>query len=273
MPDARLWPKALDYYSALIGRNKALTQGPGGNTSLKSGDLIWVKASGLNLADAEAIPIFCQINKANPTVSLSDSNLRPSIEAYLHALIPYSVVYHVHSVGSISLAIRRKLTERQLLMLDASKLGYVGYWKPGEQLGTQIKRLIEENPGLQGALLKNHGIVLWGEELKILYETLLSIEREICKALEIDTSTDISHEDFEKLKGVGFLTPDHAVFSSLISSKDLQPRNMWIKDLVWCLALAVKSIRKGEEVESLNPKDVEELVNWDLEEERKRIQK
>ena len=273
MPEARLWPKALDYYSALIGKNKALTQGPGGNTSLKLGGLIWVKASGLNLADAEAIPIFCQIDKANPMVSLSDSNLRPSIEAYLHALIPYPVVYHVHSVGSISLAIRRKLTERQLLMLDASKLGYVGYWKPGEQLGTQIKRLIEENPGLQGALLKNHGIVLWGEELKILYETLLSIESEICEALEIDTSTDISHEDFETLKEVGFLTPDHAVFSSLISSKDLQPRNMWIKDLVWCLALAVKSIRKGEEVESLNPKDVEELVNWDLEEERQRIQK
>jgi hypothetical protein len=48
---------------------------------------------------------------------------------------------------------------------------------------------------------------------------------------------------------------------------------MWIEDLVWCLSLAIKSIRKGEDVESLNPRDVEELVNWDLEEERQRIQK
>jgi len=268
-----LWPKELDYYSALIGRNRALTQGPGGNTSFKSEDLIWVKASGFNLADAEAIPIFCAISKANPAVSLTDSNMRPSIESYLHAYIPHPVVIHVHSVGSISLAIRKKLTEQQAEIIERNKFGYVEYLKPGENLGIQIGQLIQQNQQLQGALLKNHGIVVWGEEFQITYEALLNIEEEICKELGIDTSTTVSHEDIDFLNRFAFLTPDHAVFSSLIGSENLQPRNLWIKDVVWCLVLALKSIREGEDVESLNEKDVEELLNWDLEKHRQRIQK
>lgn len=273
MRQVRLWPEELDYYSALIGRNRALTQGPGGNTSFKSGDLIWVKASGFSLADAETIPIFCPINKTNPTVSLADSKMRPSIESYLHAYVPHPVVIHVHSVGSISLAIRKRLTKRQVTIMERNRLGYVGYLKPGENLGKKIGQLIQQDRQLQGALLKNHGIVVWGEEFKTAYEALLIIEEQICKELEVDVSTSVSREDINCLSKFGFLTPDHAVFSSLIGSKDLQPRNLWIEDVVWCLALALKTIREDEDVESLSKEDVEDLLNWDLERERQRIQR
>ncbi|MBK7285418.1 MAG: hypothetical protein IPI83_14890 [Sphingomonadales bacterium] len=38
--------------SARIGADPMLIQGPGGNTSFKSGDELWVKASGAWLAEA-----------------------------------------------------------------------------------------------------------------------------------------------------------------------------------------------------------------------------
>jgi len=38
--------------SARLGQDPLQVQGPGGNTSVKSGDVMWIKASGTELADA-----------------------------------------------------------------------------------------------------------------------------------------------------------------------------------------------------------------------------
>ena len=270
---SRPWPKELDTYSALIGRNRALTQGPGGNTSLKSGEFIWVKSSGFNLSDAEVRPIFCAINKEEPTKSLFDSNLQPSIESYLHAYVPHPAVIHVHSVGSIALAIRRNLKNEHFEMLDHCNLGYVEYVKPGKELGVQIHKLIGEKPQIQGAILKNHGIVLWGGQIKNVYKSLLKIEDRICRKLGVEINKVFSHEMRDLLRDTGFLTPDHAVFSTLIYSENCSLESSWIEDLIWCLALAIGSIRADEEIQILHPREVDELLNWDLEKERQRLQK
>ena len=57
-------PKILDELramSARVGRNILLVQGAGGNSSLKDDDVLWVKASGTWLADAEAKDIFVPV--------------------------------------------------------------------------------------------------------------------------------------------------------------------------------------------------------------------
>ncbi|MFM7623944.1 MAG: class II aldolase/adducin family protein, partial [Actinomycetota bacterium] len=183
MNATREWPKDLDFYSSLIGKNRSLTQGPGGNTSFKSSGRVWVKASGLNLADADTKPIFCCVERTNPSISLFNSNLRPSIEAYLHAFIPHSVVFHVHSIGSIALGIRGKLKPEHHKLLEEHQIGILPYIKPGESLATRVLSLIEVEPDLRGVLLQNHGLVVWGEDFSSLYDELVLVERSIQELL------------------------------------------------------------------------------------------
>jgi rhamnose utilization protein RhaD (predicted bifunctional aldolase and dehydrogenase) len=102
--------------SARVGKNILLTQAAGGNSSIKQGDVLWVKASGAWLADAETKEIFLPISLSGARAALADGNermplapghaarqLRASIETSLHALMPHPVVLHVHSVIGIDL--------------------------------------------------------------------------------------------------------------------------------------------------------------------------
>ncbi len=53
--------KELRRMSARVGKNILLVQGAGGNSSVKHGDVLWVKASGTWLADAEDKDIFVPV--------------------------------------------------------------------------------------------------------------------------------------------------------------------------------------------------------------------
>src|SRR5215475_11512652 len=91
----------LRHMSARVGRNILLVQGAGGNSSIKDGDVLWVKASGTWLADAEAKDIFVPVSLGAAHAALmqgdekvplapgANSTLRASIETSLHALMPH----------------------------------------------------------------------------------------------------------------------------------------------------------------------------------------
>ena len=97
---------ALRSLSASIGSNPHLTQAAGGNTSLKSGDTLWIKASGTWLKDAVTDDIMMPVAMApllraveqrdsaaeQPQTfaieALNPRKLRPSIETSVHALMP-----------------------------------------------------------------------------------------------------------------------------------------------------------------------------------------
>ena len=112
----------LARYSAELGRDPEQVQAAGGNTSLKERGILWVKASGMWLADALARDVFVPValdpvleavaaDAADPVTGavVAERNahgLRPSIETTLHALLPHRVVVHTHSVRTIALAIR-----------------------------------------------------------------------------------------------------------------------------------------------------------------------
>ena len=59
-------PGAMEFLqlSAKIGQDRALVQGPGGNTSIKEDDVLWVKASGTELANALTAEIFVPVRLA-----------------------------------------------------------------------------------------------------------------------------------------------------------------------------------------------------------------
>src|ERR1700750_1059135 len=90
-----------------------------------NGDVLWVKASGTWLADAQIKDIFVPVSLGAARAALvhgdekvplapdANTTLRASIETSLHALMPHPVVLHVHSVNTIAWAVRSD--ERQEL--------------------------------------------------------------------------------------------------------------------------------------------------------------
>ena len=112
-------PSSLINVSSLIGSNHLLSQGAGGNTSIKKKRSMWIKASGKWLSNAKKEDIFVNLNltqlnknlsenKKNPTDNtVLNSNLKPSIETSLHALMPHTVVLHCHAIDVLALLIQK----------------------------------------------------------------------------------------------------------------------------------------------------------------------
>src|SRR5450830_1321794 len=105
-------------YCARIGNDPLLVQGAGGNFSWKDDGLLWVKASGTWLAQAMENDIFVpvdlthlrlEIGRGNFSVTpnvIGPSNLKPSIETLLHALMPHKVVAHLHAIEILAYLVR-----------------------------------------------------------------------------------------------------------------------------------------------------------------------
>ncbi len=179
---------ALRSVSARIGADPLLTQGAGGNTSLKVGDTLWIKASGTWLAHALErdimVPVrfgplleaVAAVDRAAEqahrfTIAGHDtSGLRPSIETTVHALMPQRVVLHVHCVDTIAFAVRSDCIEQVSPRLEGLNWAYVPYARPGLPLSLAIAEHRAQRP--QVLILGNHGLVVAGETVEEA-ETLL----------------------------------------------------------------------------------------------------
>lgn len=161
--------------SARLGQDPLRVQGPGGNTSVKQGDLMWIKASGTELANAQTDPIFVAVDRnaakaeafgqgdgsCKDTVIDPANTLRPSIETTFHAALDWPVVAHTHSIATLVHAISpegRTIAAQKLAGLPAV---FVPYAKPGLPLTREILSRI--NPATQIVALENHGLICCGE--------------------------------------------------------------------------------------------------------------
>ena len=109
----------LKKLSAKLGNDLSLIQASGGNTSIKLDGKLWVKASGKKLKNALNEDIFVSldlikirnelaINNSKKELNFKNicgSSLRASIETSLHAIMPYKVVLHTHSVDTIAITL------------------------------------------------------------------------------------------------------------------------------------------------------------------------
>lgn len=154
----------LREYSARWGANALLVQGAGGNTSLKSGDRLLVKASGFRLADALRKAIFVDVDLeaargvADGKPLESAGELRPSIEASLHATMPHRVVAHLHMVDAIAVAVRRDAQVVLAHKLEGLRWVLVPYLKPGVDLARSLRSILQAQ-SVDIVVLGNHGIV------------------------------------------------------------------------------------------------------------------
>ena len=147
----------LRLMSSRIGRNPALVQGSGGNTSIKDGNVLWVKASGTWLADAVEQDIMVPIDlraTQRMTETRNDNflnarlhgTLRPSIETSLHCQLNHKIVVHVHSVNAIASNVQEGAKKQLLNQLKGINWRYIPYAKPGVSLTAEVIRVLTEEP-------------------------------------------------------------------------------------------------------------------------------
>ncbi len=189
-------------FSARIGKDPLMIQGPGGNTSIKDDAVMWIKASGMELADAQTDDIFvavdlnaaraeahgagdgtCKATVIDPAISL-----RPSIETTFHAALNWPVVAHSHSVATIvhvtSIEGRKGAADK---LADMSPV-FVPYEKPGVPLTGAILERIDDRTRV--ILLENHGLICCGETVADTEAIMLSVEERLTLgAADIDVST------------------------------------------------------------------------------------
>jgi len=187
---------AFRVYSAKIGTNAELVQGAGGNTSWKDedNDCLWVKASGMQLADAVEKDIFVPLSLARikaliqaeetdfSKAVLSSTLLRPSIETPLHALLSYKIVIHVHAVDVIAWAVLKNAPAILSSVLEGLNWAWIPYVQPGLPLSRAIIQYCLKESEANILILGNHGLVIGADSIEavdnLLKAVLLRLKRE-----------------------------------------------------------------------------------------------
>ncbi len=179
------------YTSRLLGENSSLVLHGGGNTSVKIDDILYVKGSGWDLATIEEegfSPVkTIELIKLLNYERLSDSEMvklqrealidknapNPSVEAILHALIPYKFVDHTHADAMVTIS-NSNYGEEIISKIYRDYL-IVPYVMPGFLLAKMVYNMSEwvDWEAIQGIILLNHGIFTFANSAKESYENMI----------------------------------------------------------------------------------------------------
>ncbi len=179
------------YTSRLLGKNSNLVLHGGGNTSVKIDDILYVKGSGWDLASIEKegfSPVkTIKLIELLDYERLSDSEMvrlqrealidknapNPSIEAILHALIPYKFVDHTHADAMVTIS-NSNYGEEIISEIYRDYL-IVPYVMPGFLLAKTVYSMSEEIDweSIKGIILLNHGIFTFANSAKESYENMI----------------------------------------------------------------------------------------------------
>lgn len=213
------------YSSRLIGMDTDLVLHGGGNTSVKSvhedrfgvaHDVIWVKASGydlsqmwtegftgvklaplLQLAQLDQLSDGDMVNEVN--CARIDSNAaNPSIEAIVHAVIPFKYVDHTHANAVLTISNSAPDLFGDIYGDDVLVLPYV---KPGFDLALQFRDVVER--GLlhkyDAIILQHHGVFTYADDARSAYERMIDIVSRAEQALADKVGTmpipDVAAQD------------------------------------------------------------------------------
>lgn len=212
----------LKSVSAEIGMDPMLIQAAGGNSSVKDGNVMWIKASGTLLADALQKDIFVPVDldEMRKAVAAGEaradqpgeflipgySTLRPSIETSLHAVFDQNVVIHAHCVHTLAHAIRSDADTILGKRLEGLKWASVSYAKPGANLARAVTEKLGN--GTDVIILRNHGVIVAADTVGAAHALLRDVHDRL--ALEMGS---MSAPDLEKLQslsaGTDFQLPDY----------------------------------------------------------------
>ncbi len=228
--EAALWAELGDlgeitYGSRLVGADPALVLHGGGNTSIKGHSTdawgepvptLWVKGSGWDLATIEPpgfAPLRLEpVRRLAELAELSDTEMvnqlrihlldasapNPSVEAILHALLPYRAVLHSHADAVLALTNTADGAER-VRDLWGDRAVVVPYVMPGFDLARRSadEWQAQAHDGTEAMVLLNHGIFTFGETTRQAYDSMIDriSEAERCLAEAGVTSFGESGDD------------------------------------------------------------------------------
>ena len=182
------------YTSQLLGKDMDLVLHGGGNTSVKIDDKLYVKGSGWNLdtieeagfpgVDLETLISMAKLDYLSDTdmvaqqrQALEDkTSPNPSIEAILHAIIPFKYVDHTHADAVVTIS-NTPEGEKRLKELYGPNMLFIDYVMPGFVLA---KEIYEQTKAinwkeLDGIILLNHGVFSFDDDAKLAYEKMIAI--------------------------------------------------------------------------------------------------
>lgn len=209
--------------SNFYGSNEELVLAGGGNTSVKDGDVMYIKGSGTQLATITADGFVKMNRKAladifskdypsddaeREALALADltaakaageENKRPSVETLLHSLFNYTFVLHLHPalVNGLTCGIDGKAKADELF--DDSYV-WVEACKPGYILSKICHDKMEEYKSRTGKdcdfmLLQNHGIFVAAESVDELGEKFNAVMAKLYGA--VDCEPDFTSGDYD----------------------------------------------------------------------------
>lgn len=194
----------LVYRSNLLGRDRAVCNIYGGNTSVKLTEpdhtggptrVLYVKASGSDVLTIVAKQFAAlRMDEIDPLFkrdAMTDEEMiaylsrtafepdrpRQSIETLLHAFVPYKHVDHTHPDAVISLACT-PYGEATARKVYGDRMAWVEYIRPGFTLSKWIGQRVMDNPKIECVVMGKHGLVAWGDDAKTCYNNTIRIIQE-----------------------------------------------------------------------------------------------
>ena len=221
------------YTSNLLGQSDELVLHGGGNTSVKSmvdgEEILYVKGSGWDLVSIKAegfapVKMHTLLEMAK-LKSLSDSDMvaqqkaamidksapNPSVEAILHAIIPFKVVDHTHADAVVTIS----NSKNGLALIDEVFPNFliIPYVMPGFVLAQKIYEMTQDDfdwDTCEGIILHNHGIFTFDDDAKKSYEKMIDAVS-LAEAF-LEKNASIALEELEvKAFDIGLLDIDKFV--------------------------------------------------------------
>ncbi len=216
------------YTSNLLGSEEDLVLHGGGNTSLKSEvdgeEILFVKGSGWDLGSIkkegfapvrlDALQDMARFDSLSDTLMVSmqkeamiDKDApNPSVEAILHAIIPFKYVDHTHADAIVTIS-NSKRGEELIKTLFPDFL-IVEYVMPGFILAQRIYELSQNLnwSECRGIILLKHGIFTFDDDPQLSYNKMIEsvtlaeefLEKEA--VLKLDNLLEPKEFDFKKLQ-------------------------------------------------------------------------
>lgn len=201
--------QSLIEISQFYGKNKSFVIAGGGNTSYKTDDKLWVKASGFALAtiteegfavlDRKKLAVVSEKSYSSDPFErerqikddLADATItkdkRPSVETSLHDLINYKFVIHLHPT-LVNGVMCGNDVEKHIEPLFGADALYIPYTDPGYILFKEVETKVKDFRQKKGfdpkvILLQNHGIFVSAdttqEVIDMYDEIIANIEKAV----------------------------------------------------------------------------------------------
>ncbi|MGD9303617.1 MAG: bifunctional aldolase/short-chain dehydrogenase [Desulfobacterales bacterium] len=191
------------YTSRLLGQEENLVLHGGGNTSVKAevtnvfGDrekALYIKGSGIDLKTIEAhhfTPLRLELLRRMAAMdTITDSQMvrmqrtamidhespNPSLEAVLHAIIPFQYVDHTHA-DEVVVITNNQNGEKLIHEIYGQRVLLVPYTRAGFVLAKTVYKMTQNIDwrNIEGLILMNHGLCTFGDDARTSYERMLDL--------------------------------------------------------------------------------------------------